>query len=78
MDHPTLETLFKKTLNVRESKAAQTTTTVQGMLFDEQSKREAKTARLRLLRLASEASRPIAPPKQKPVRKAMKRQSNRG
>jgi len=78
MNHLTLDNLFKKTLNARESKAAQTTRSVQSMLADEQANREAKTARLKGLRLASEANRPSAVARQKPLRTAIKRQGKRG
>lgn len=57
--------VFKPRLSTGEKKSDATTTVATQITESEKVAREAKTARLRLSRLAYEEAHPVAPPKKK-------------
>jgi hypothetical protein len=71
-DHVTKDTLFKTGRSRAETKAAATDSNTWTIIEDETERRNAKTERLRKLRLAKEALNPepqFAKPRSKAVRK---------
>ncbi|MEO3389202.1 hypothetical protein [Mesorhizobium sp. CAU 1741] len=73
MDESTINAMFKPKPSKQEAKADTTTRVAREILDSESRKRDAKTERLRLARLASEASdteAPAAKPKVKAKAKA--------
>lgn len=72
MDEQAINAIFKPKASKQEAKADTTTRVARQILDSEVSKREAKTERLRLARLAREASTP-APVARKTQPKSRKR-----
>ena len=70
MDEALVNSVFKQRPSKQEAKADSTARSAQAITDGEAAAREAKTARLRALRLASEAtSKPKAKAAKKPARK---------
>jgi hypothetical protein len=61
------ETVFKPRMSAAETKSDTTTRVAREIHDAEVAKREAKTERLRLARLAAEADAPAPEPKKKPA-----------